>query len=366
MPAALQDIAPSDAARLYLRPLCTLPSPPRPAARIGRAWAGFDAVEVVVREGDTVRRAASTLADARAWARGRGGAIERGLHELIERITMARPPLAGVPCDAPAIMGVLNVTPDSFSDGGDFASTEAALAGARALAEAGAAILDIGGESTRPSSEPVPEAEELGRVIPVIAALAGERSGAAISVDTRKAAVMEAAAAAGAALINDVSALGFDIRARAAVAALGIPVVLMHCQGGPKTMQVAPSYVHAPTDIFDVLAARIADCEAAGIPRERIAVDPGIGFGKSLGHNLAVLADIGLLHGLGCPLVLGVSRKSFIGRLSGEGAPKARLPGSLAAMLWGVSQGVQVVRVHDVAETRQALSVWQAIAAGNS
>ena len=166
------------------------------------------------------------------------------------------------------------------------------------------------------------------------------------------------AVAAGAHVVNDISALTHDADALVTVANLGVPVVLMHCLGDPKTMQQNPTYRHAPTDIFDFLSARVAACEAAGIPRARIAVDPGIGFGKGIEHNLAVLADLALFHGIGCPLLVGTSRKSFIGRLAGVEVPRDRVPGSLATALWSVSQGAQIVRVHDVAETAQALAVW--------
>lgn len=362
---ALQELAVGDADRLYLRPVAALTSAGRTGARIGGAWAGFDHVEVLVRDatGD-VGRATAPLEDVRVWSRHQGRDIGRRAESLLARITAPRPAFAGVAMDEPRIMGVVNVTPDSFSDGGDYARPEQALVRARAHAEAGAAFLDIGGESTRPGSEPVDETEELSRTLPVVKALAVAGTGAVVSIDTRKARVMELAVGQGARVVNDISALTHDDEALATVARLGVPVILMHSQGDPKTMQEKPVYRHAPTEIYDQLAARIAACEAVGIPRDRIAVDPGIGFGKLLEHNLAVLSDLSLYHGLGCPVLLGVSRKSFIGHVTGEGAPKARLPGSLAAMLWGVGQGAQIIRVHDVAETRQALEVWRAIAQG--
>jgi dihydropteroate synthase len=279
--------------------------------------------------------------------------VGHGADRDLSAFAQARVPFCGV-ADLPAIMGVVNVTPDSFSDGGRFASTEAAIVQGIALAEAGAAVIDVGGESTRPGSMPIDDTEEIARVVPVIRALA-ER-GLRVSIDSRHGAVVEAALAAGAIVVNDVTALS-DPRSLAAVARAKASVVLMHMQGEPQTMQVNPVYRWAPGDIFDFLRARIAACEAAGIGRERIAVDPGIGFGKNLAHNAAVLNHLVMFHGLGCAVVLGASRKSFIGRANrGEGT-EARLPGSLAAVLLGADQGVQIFRVHDVGETRQALAI---------
>jgi len=213
--------------------------------------------------------------------------------------------------------------------------------------------------STRPGATPVEPADELARVEPVVAALAA--AAPPVSIDTRHAAVMAGAVAKGARIVNDVSALTGDPASRAVVAALGAAVVLMHMLGEPRTMQQNPTYDSAPVEIADYLAARLADCAASGIARERIVVDPGIGFGKDRGHNLELLERIAMLHGLGCGILLGVSRKSMIGRVTNSVAAKDRLPGSLAAELHGIGQGVQIVRVHDVAETRQAIAVWQAI-----
>ncbi len=267
---------------------------------------------------------------------------------------------AGVALDRPRIMGIVNVTPDSFSDGGDFAEAEAAIRhGERLLAE-GADILDVGGESTRPGAEPVPEQEELRRVLPVVRALAG--LGAPVSIDTRRAGVAAAAFDAGARIVNDVTALSSDPRAVAVAAAKGASVVLMHMQGEPQTMQQAPHYDDVVVEVRDYLAARIAVCEAAGIPRHRIAIDPGIGFGKTIGHNLSLLQNLDVLAPLGCPVLLGVSRKGFIARLSRSEAPKDRVFGSLAAAFAGILRGARILRVHDVDATRQALAVWQAIA----
>ncbi len=282
---------------------------------------------------------------------------------LYERIIAVRPPFAGLAMDRTTIMGIVNVTPDSFSDGGRFDSTQAAIDHAVRLAEEGADILDIGGESTRPGSDAVALEEELRRVIPVIEGVRA-KTDKKISVDTRKAEVMRQAAAAGADILNDVSALTHDRKALEAAADTGLPVILMHAQGDPKTMNENPQYEDVVLDVFDFLEDRIEACEAAGLTREKIAVDPGIGFGKHLHHNVAVLAAMSLYHGLGVPVLLGASRKKLIGQISNVESPKERMPGSLAAALSSVAQGVQIVRVHDVAATRQAVDVWNAAITG--
>jgi dihydropteroate synthase len=278
-------------------------------------------------------------------------------------LTAPRPDFASLAMDRPRVMGIVNVTPDSFSDGGLFASRDEAVAHALRLAGEGADILDIGGESTRPGSDPVDEDEELRRVVPVIETLRG-RTRVLISIDTRKARVMREAAAAGADILNDVSALTHDPQALGVAAETGLPVILMHALGDPKTMNDDPRYQNVVTDIYDDLAGRIAVCEAAGIARANICVDPGIGFGKHLHHNVATLGALSLYHGLGAPVLLGASRKRLIGQLAGVSHADARLPGSLATVLAGAAQGVQIFRVHDVAETRQALAVWEAVARG--
>jgi dihydropteroate synthase len=281
--------------------------------------------------------------------------------EVLERLSVARAPICGLDLAVPRIMGVVNVTPDSFSDGGLFAGLEAAVAQGRALVEAGADILDIGGESTRPGAAPVPVEEECRRILPVIRALAAV---APVSVDTRNAATMRAALEAGARIVNDVSALRHDPDSAATVAAADAPVVLMHMLGDdPRRMQDAPAYADVALDVARFLAARVAAAEAAGIPRERIALDSGIGFGKTLDHNLALLRRLPLLAGLGCPVLVGASRKTFIGRLSGVAEAGRRMPGSLAAALLAAARGAAILRVHDVAETVQALRVARAVAA---
>jgi dihydropteroate synthase len=302
------------------------------------------------------------IAEAQAWARreGHGDAMSGAL----ARLSGPRAPFAGLGLDRPRLMGVVNVTPDSFSDGGDFADAETAIEQGLALREAGAEILDIGGESTRPRAEPVAVEEELRRTIPVVHALS--QAGALVSIDTRRSAVMRAAIAAGARIVNDVTALTGDPDALGVVAASEVSVVLMHMQGDPRHMQEDPTYADAPRDIRDFFVERLAACVAAGIAPARIAVDPGIGFGKNDRHNIEILQDLALFHELGVAVLLGVSRKSFISRLSRKESAKQRLPGSLAAGLAGLDRGVQILRVHDVAQTRQALAIWQALASGVS
>jgi dihydropteroate synthase len=279
------------------------------------------------------------------------------LRAVLGRVTGPRPPFAGLGFDRLLLMGIVNVTPDSFSDGGLYDSTEGAIVHAAELAQAGADIVDVGGESTRPGSDTVGEDDELVRVLPVLEGLAGLH--AAISIDTRKSAVARAAAKAGAKIFNDVSALTFDADSLAAATETGMAVVLMHAKGEPKTMQDDPAYGDVVLEVFDYLEARIAAAIAAGIAPARIAADPGIGFGKTMAHNLALLAKLSLYHGLGVPLLVGASRKRFIRGVSGGETPRAREPGSFAAAIVAGAQGAQILRVHDVAGTRQALEVWR-------
>ena len=353
---------------IAIRPDPLLWPGPVGGGRLAGGPVGFETVELLIREPGQRASPASLRAPLRAirdWAEYQRGDVRSAMETALLRLSQPRPPFAGIAMPRPLIMGIVNVTPDSFSDGGDHATAASAIAHGKKLIAAGADLLDIGGESTRPGSDPVPEAIELARVIPVITGLAD--CGAPLSIDTSKAVVMERALAAGATIINDVRALTGDPRAMEVAAASGAWVVLMHCLGDPKTMQQAPRYDHVTLDIFDYLAQRIEACEAAGIPRARIAVDPGIGFGKTLDHNLDILRNLALFQSLGCPLLLGVSRKSFIGRLDGSRAqdappqPKERLGGSLAAALAGLDAGTDILRVHDVAETAQAVAVWRAL-----
>jgi dihydropteroate synthase len=304
------------------------------------------------------------------WLAGPGRRFAPKSGERLARLSLPRPDWAGRALaqggqtraqTRPLVMGIVNVTPDSFSDGGRWLDPERAVAHGRALIAAGADILDIGGESTRPGAAPITPIEEIRRIEPVVRALAA--SGAIVSIDTRRAAVMERALAAGARIVNDISALAGDADSPALVARHGAAVVLMHMQGEPRTMQYDPVYASPLVEVLEYLEARIAACAAVGIPPARIAVDPGIGFGKRVEHNLDLIAGIGTLHALGPAILLGISRKSTIAQLSRGEPPDRRLPGSLAALSFALGQGVQILRVHDVAETGQALALWTALAA---
>ncbi len=264
--------------------------------------------------------------------------------------------------DRPLVMGVINVTPDSFSDGGALTSVDAAVAHGLRLVAEGADLLDVGGESTRPGAAPVDAEEELRRVLPVIAALAA-RTDIPISIDTSKPAVMRAAVAAGAGMINDVMALRGE-GALEAAAELGVPVCLMHMQGEPRTMQDAPDYDDVVAEVHRFLADRLLACQFAGIEQRLLLVDPGFGFGKALEHNLALLRGLRRFASLGVPLVVGLSRKGLLGRITSRDVPAERVHASIAAALIGVQNGAAIVRVHDVAATRDALAVWQAVASG--
>ncbi|MDT8326865.1 MAG: dihydropteroate synthase [Roseovarius sp.] len=278
-------------------------------------------------------------------------------------MTAPRAAMAGIGFDAPRIVGILNVTPDSFTDGGKHFDPAIAIAHARAMADQSAAMIDVGGESTRPGAPPVEIEDEIARTAPVIAAIRSEIA-IPISIDTRKATVARAAHEAGANLINDVAGLTFDPDLAPYAVESGLPVCIMHAQGTPETMQRDPRYDNVVLDVYDWLAARIDALEGLGIARAAIMTDPGIGFGKTQAHNLALLQNLSLFHGLGCPILLGASRKRFIGDLSQTPVAADRVPGSLAVALCGVTQGVQMLRVHDVAETRAALQLWQAATFG--
>lgn len=263
--------------------------------------------------------------------------------------------------DTPQTMGILNMTPDSFSDGGKHsADPDAAAEAGFAMGMAGASIIDVGGESTRPGADPVWEGDEIARVVPVIERLA--RGGMVVSVDTRKAAVMEAALAAGAAIVNDVSALGHDPRSLDVVAKAGCPVVLMHApSAGPDPHVRKEAYGDVVAATWEFFAERIAACEAAGIARDKIILDPGIGFGKTLADNVALINRLATFHGFGLPLLLGASRKRVVGALAGEAPVDQRLGGSLALALEGARAGAAILRVHDVAESAQAIRVWRGL-----
>jgi dihydropteroate synthase len=346
--------------RILIRPTAFVDSPFGHDGKVAQLAGGlcwFSAVELLSVEGN--RRVASELVPVEQ--------IENRLDERTraqwQALTAKRPPLQlgerTVRLDQPQVMGVLNVTPDSFSDGGRFADSGAAADAGADMAADGAAIIDVGGESTRPGAQPVWEGDETERVVPVIRRLAG--GGAAVSIDTRKSEVMTAALSAGARLVNDVSALTFDPRSAKVLAAAGVPVVLMHHQGSPETMQDSPRYDDVLVEVYLWLEERIAAAESAGIARSNILVDPGFGFGKTVAHNLELMNGLAVLHSLGCPLVLGASRKRTIGALSNEAPADKRLGGSIALALKAAGQGVQVIRAHDVFDTVQALKVWRGL-----
>jgi dihydropteroate synthase len=321
------------------------------AGRIAGGSTAFALAEIISRNGREIRRERRSYKDI-----SRSG--ETVLREKLARIEAARAPVAGIEMAEPSIMGIVNVTPDSFSDGGEAATLEDALARGLKFAEEGALIIDVGGESTRPGSDAISIEEERSRVLRVIGELSAR--GHKVSIDTRKPAIMREAVEAGAAMINDVTALRFDADSRAIAAGLKCPVCLMHAQGDPKTMQINPVYEDAVLDVFDELEEFIAAAERGGLPRSLILADPGIGFGKTYRHNLDILGSLTVYHGLGVALVIGASRKAFIGALTGEKTGKDRVFGSVGAAIAAASQGVQILRVHDVKATAQALKVWGA------
>ncbi len=321
----------------YLRPLMQVgPARPQGARRFGACW--YTHVEVLARDADP---------------------YVVGLEDLPEE-NLARFS-AGVV--APQVMGILNTTPDSFSDGGQHSGTADAVAHGQALVRHGAQIIDVGGESTRPGAQLVPVEEEIARTAPVIRALRDAGVQTPISIDTRKAAVAEAALDAGATLVNDVSGFTFDADLAPLCAARGVPVCVMHAQGDPQTMQDNPRYDDVLLDVYDFLDRRISALVEAGIDRAQIIADPGIGFGKTLDHNLALLQRISLFHGLGVPILLGVSRKRFIGTLAHVPDAADRGPGSVGVALAALGQGVQIIRAHDAADHAQAIALWRAAVA---
>ena len=347
------------AEQIYLRPTAFVDAPFGFDGQVARLAGGlnwFSAVEVVAPDSTRlvpVEQIESVL-----------DALCDEARTTWQRLTAPRPALQlgerVVRLDQPQVAGIVNVTPDSFSDGALLEDPEAAAAVGSAMAAAGAAIVDVGGESTRPGAKTVWEGDEIARIEPVVQRLAA--SGTAVSIDTRKSAVMAAALAAGARMVNDVSGLTWDERAAEVVAAAGCPVVLMHHQGTPETMQHQPRYDRPVLfEVYDWLEQRIEAAVAAGIARERIIVDPGFGFGKNVQHNLQLTNGLALLHGLGCPVMFGASRKRTIGALANEAPADQRLAGSLAFALKAAEQGVQLLRVHDVPETVQALRIWRGL-----
>ena len=327
----------------------------RPLAPFQKGKFSFALYEVTLRINGKVERFNASGPAIMSWAEGEGEDLVQHVGKLLEHMESPSSCFAGLKVDGrPLIMGIVNVTPDSFSDGGDNYETETAITHGKSMLAAGADILDVGGESTRPGAKAVLLEEELRRVIPVIQGL--KKLGATVSIDTRHADVMRQAVEAGADIINDVTALEGEGSLQMA-ASLGVPVMLMHMQGEPQTMQENPVYEDCVLDIYDYLHERIQACETVGIKRSDICIDPGIGFGKTLDHNMAIINQLGIYHGLATSVLLGASRKSFIAKICPDVPAKDRLPGSLAAALQGANAGVQIVRVHDVAETKQALDV---------
>jgi dihydropteroate synthase len=354
---------------IYIRPLGFVPGPQSEhgnAIRLAGGMVYASRFAVILRRDGAIAERWLAAPDSMAGILGQlpddvGAEAEAQWANL----TLAHPPLElgarTVRLDQPQVMGILNVTPDSFSDGGRFLDDrQAGREHAAAMVEAGAAIIDVGGESTRPGAKPLWEGDEIERVVPAIEACAG--MGAAVSIDTRKAAVMEAALEAGAHLVNDVSGLAHDPRAAEVVAAVGCPVVLMHAPGAAgDDLHKGADYDNVVFDVFDALRARRDAALEAGIAARNILLDPGIGFGKSLADNLALINALPMFHALGAPLLLGVSRKRMIGALSNEAEVGARLGGSIALAVKGMDAGAQLLRVHDVAETVQARNVWRGL-----
>ena len=348
--------------QIYLRPITLTGSPQSEegdALRLGGSLAYASRFALILREGGKVTR--RELFSARELEAALPGLPDEAA-EQFANMRRQHPPLQcgarTIRLDQPQVMGILNVTPDSFSDGGEFLDKpEAANAHTARMVEAGAAIVDVGGESTRPGAAAVWEGDELKRVIPAVEALAG--MGAAISVDTRRPAVMKAALAAGAHIINDVSAMRYDPCSLEFAASSGAPVVLMHAPGEGDDLHEGPAYADVVLDVFDWLKERRDAALAAGIARDRILLDPGIGFGKTLAENLALMNALPLFHALGQPLLVGASRKRMIGALSNEAPAHKRLGGSLTLALKAMDAGVHLLRVHDVPETVQARDVWR-------
>ena len=338
-------------AKIYLRPMgLVFGEDARSLIAAGLAGAlggmghiGFTLVQVIERDG-SVRRDIVPYTEVSS-------------HTLMSLHVMPRPKFGGIDVSACRIMGIVNVTPDSFSDGGNLSSPEAAIAHGRLLSEEGADILDIGGESTRPGSDTLDDRDESIRVLPVIEGLLGVQ---VVSADTRKATVMRAALEAGATIINDVSALTYDVASAGVIANANCPVILMHAQGEPKTMQLNPRYDDVVLDVYDGLLDRVQSAVAAGIALENICIDPGIGFGKSFAQNLQLMANLTVFHGLGLPLLVGLSRKGFVGAVTGEKPASVRVHGSVGGALQAAMNGAHILRVHDVKATRAALSMFTA------
>ncbi|MDB2390996.1 dihydropteroate synthase [Alphaproteobacteria bacterium] len=324
------------------------------ALTLAGGWRHFSHVDVVQRSHDNSYSARRMHVDTMlSAADDRNKAVA-----AIEHLTASRADFAGLSMNKPQIMGILNVTPDSFSDGGQHNAPAKAIAAGTAMQAAGASIIDIGGESTRPGADPITRNQELARILPPITGLS--KAGGLVSVDTRHADVMTRATQAGAGIINDVGGLRGD-GTLAAASSSEAPVIIMHMQGTPESMQDDPHYGFAPVEIYEFLEDRIMAAIKAGIPREKIAIDPGFGFGKTVTHNMELMNWFGLFHGLGVPLLLGASRKSTIAKISKNEVAGDRLAGSIALALQGLHEGAQMFRVHDVPETAQAIAVQMAL-----
>lgn len=354
---------------LYLRP-CDLFSGAAARAAIAAGAAlplaggpiAFRRCELVVRGAAGVSSWRAPLAEIRDWAARPGGLVAARIEGLAANLTAKRPDFAGIKLNHPHLFGVLNTTPDSFSDGGDYAGPDAAIDRGHFLVNCGASVLDVGGESTRPGAAPVTVEEECRRVLPVIREIAAR--GGIVSIDSRHADVMAAALDAGARVLNDVTALTHEAASLPLASRRQAPSVLMHMQGEPGTMQKAPAYGDVVLDVFDYLEGRVAACGDAAMPRGDLCIDPGIGFGKTFSHNLKILEKLSIFHGLGTVMLVGVSRKSFLAKNRTNMPPKARLAASLAAGLAALNQGVQFLRVHDVPQSRQAIGVWASLVWG--
>lgn len=334
--------------RKYFRPLVQVDvAAPKDALSLAGGWGWFTHVEVLSRDiGPTIVAAAAIPATELA------------------KLTTPRPPLAAMMMDRPQIMGILNATPDSFSDGGKHAAAEDAIKAGIAMVAAGVDLLDVGGESTRPGAAFIEPDVEIQRTAPIIAGLRTAGIPVPISIDTRKAAVARAGLKAGASLVNDVSGFTFDAALAPLCAEQKAPVCVMHALGDPATMQQGPRYDNVLLDVFDFLEAQIDTLIATGISRDRIIADPGIGFGKTLDHNLTLLARLSVFHSLGVPILLGASRKRFIGTISGTEQASERMAGSIGVALAALNHGIQILRVHDVPETIQAIALWRASMTG--
>jgi len=328
----------------YIRPLVqTGPARPRDAHKLAGGWCWFTHVEILS------RTAAPSVVPVTS--------IEAG--ELAALVT-ERPAIAGLSFDGPRLMGILNVTPDSFSDGGRHQTLSGAVEESVRMVSKGADLIDIGGESTRPGAVAVAPEDEMQRTAPVIQAIRGAGVATPISIDTRKSAVGRAAICAGANIVNDVSGFTYDLELAAICGKLGTPVCVMHAQGDPVTMQDEPQYDDVLLDVYDFLGTQIDVLRSLGIQRSSIIADPGIGFGKSQSHNLKLLNRISLFHSLGVPILLGASRKRFIGNIGDEPVADKRAAGSVGVALAAIGQGVQLIRAHDIVEHQQAIALWQA------